>query len=101
MSIHDPLAVWEDHEACWRMNYRGSLGTNDIFNFTKKIINYYYYFEIIIFFREIIGESLLHILIICDTLVHTKIARILLKVFPRCALDMIEGEEYLGATGNY
>ena len=47
-----------------------------------------------------IGESLLHILIICDTLVHTKIARILLKVFPRCALDMIEGEEYLGATGN-
>ena len=41
MSIHDPLAVWEDHEACWRMNYRGSLGTNDVFNFTKKIINKY------------------------------------------------------------
>ena len=46
-----------------------------------------------------LGESLLHIFIICDTLVHTKIARLLLKVFPRCALDMIEGEEYLGATG--
>ncbi len=45
------------------------------------------------------GESLLHILIICDTLVHTRIARILLKVFPRTAIDRIEGEEYLGATG--
>lgn len=70
MTMHDPLQTWEDHEACWRMQYRGSL-----------------------------GESLLHILIICDTLVHTKIARILLKVFPKVALDMIEGEEYLGATG--
>ena len=46
-----------------------------------------------------LGESLLHILIICDTMIHTKIARILLKVYPKCALDMIEGEEYLGATG--
>ena len=45
------------------------------------------------------GESLLHILIICDTLVHTRIARILLKVFPRTGIDKIEGEEYLGATG--
>ena len=70
MTKHDPLYSWEDHEACWRMQYRGSL-----------------------------GESLLHILIICDTLVHTRIARILLKCFPRAAIDMIEGEEYLGATG--
>ncbi len=38
-------------------------------------------------------------MIICDTLIHTKIARLLLKVFPRAAIDMIEGEEYLGATG--
>ena len=30
---------------------------------------------------------------------HTRIARILLKCFPRTALDRIEGEEYLGATG--
>ena len=37
------------------------------------------------------GESLLHILIICDTLIHTRIARLLLKVFPRTAWDMIEG----------
>ena len=45
------------------------------------------------------GESLLHILIICDTLVHTRIARILIKCFPRSAIDKIEGMEYLGATG--
>jgi hypothetical protein len=42
------------------------------------------------------GESLLHILIICDTLVHTRIARLLLQYFPRLAADKIEGEEYLG-----
>lgn len=26
LSPHDPLAKWEDHEACWQMQYRGSLG---------------------------------------------------------------------------
>ena len=31
MSPHDPLAYWEDHEACWRMQYRGSLGKVIIF----------------------------------------------------------------------
>ena len=36
---------------------------------------------------------------ICNTLVHTRIARILLRYFPRCGIDRIEGEEYLGATG--
>ena len=39
---------------------------------------------------------MLHILIICDTLVHTRIARILLKCYPRLAIDVIEGDEYLG-----
>ena len=38
-------------------------------------------------------------LIICNTLVHSRIARILLKVFPRLGIDKIEGLEYLGATG--
>ncbi len=47
-------------------------------------------------FLLISGESLLHILIICDTLVHTRIARLLLQNFPRLAVDKIEGEEYLG-----
>ena len=50
---YDPLHVWEDHTACWQMQYRGSL-----------------------------GESLLHILIICDSPIHTRIARLLLKYYP-------------------
>ncbi|EEB19644.1 conserved hypothetical protein [Pediculus humanus corporis] len=69
LSIYDPLAKWEDHEACWQMQYRGSL-----------------------------GETLLHVLIICDSKIHTKLARTLLKCFPKLALDIVEGEEYLGAS---
>ncbi|XP_037824937.1 uncharacterized protein LOC119613071 [Lucilia sericata] len=69
LSIHDPLGKWKDHNACWQMQYRGAL-----------------------------GESLLHVLIICDSKIHTKLARILLRVFPRLALDVMEGEEYLGAS---
>ncbi|XP_015185813.1 PREDICTED: uncharacterized protein LOC107071371 [Polistes dominula] len=69
LSRFDPLALWNDHEACWQMQYRGSL-----------------------------GESLLHVLIICDTRMHTRIARILLKCFPRLSIDVVEGEEYLGAS---
>lgn len=70
LSTHDPLGKWEDHKACWKMQYRGSL-----------------------------GESLLHVLIICDTKLHTKLARILLRAFPMLAVDVMEGEEYLGASG--
>jgi len=66
-SSADPLGKWVDHEACWQMQYRGSL-----------------------------GETLLHLLIICDTRLHTRLARVLLKCFPRLALDVFEGEEYLG-----
>ncbi|XP_033323669.2 transient receptor potential cation channel subfamily V iav isoform X1 [Megalopta genalis] len=69
LSRFDPLAQWNDHEACWQMQYRGSL-----------------------------GETLLHVLIICDTRTHTRIARILLKCFPQLAIDVVEGEEYLGAS---
>ena len=50
-------------------------------------------------YRGSLGESLLHILIICDSAIHTRIARLLLKVYPKCGVDMVEGEEYLGATG--
>lgn len=67
LSRHDPLGKWRDHEACWQMQYRGSL-----------------------------GESLLHVLIICDTKFHTKLARLLLKCYPRLSIDCVEGEEYLG-----
>jgi len=69
LSRFDPLAQWRDHEACWQMQYRGSL-----------------------------GETLLHVLIICDTRTHTRIARLLLKCFARLAIDVVEGEEYLGAS---
>ncbi|XP_064555396.1 uncharacterized protein iav [Drosophila montana] len=69
LSIHDPLGKWEDHKACWQMQYRGAL-----------------------------GESLLHVLIICDSKIHTKLARVLLRVYPNLALDVMEGEEYLGAS---
>lgn len=44
LSRHDPLGLWTDHEACWQMQYRGSL-----------------------------GETLLHVLIICDTKVLCKL----------------------------
>ena len=66
-SPFDPLKKWKDHEACWKMEFRGSL-----------------------------GESLLHVLIMCDTKAHTRVAMILLKCFPKLALDCFEGEEYLG-----
>ncbi|XP_041970712.1 uncharacterized protein LOC121727076 [Aricia agestis] len=69
LSPHDPLAKWEDHTACWQMSYRGAL-----------------------------GESLLHVLIICDTKIHTRIARTLVKCYPKLSLDVVEGEEYLGAS---
>ena len=26
MDKYDPLLLWEDHEACWKMQYRGALG---------------------------------------------------------------------------
>merc|ERR1740128_503030 len=69
MTQFDPLHTWKDHKAVWKMQYRGSL-----------------------------GESLLHILIMGDSLIHTKIARTLLRLFPSCAIDKIEGEEYNGLT---
>ncbi|XP_057656307.1 uncharacterized protein LOC130893886 [Diorhabda carinulata] len=69
LSRYDPLGKWEDHEACWQMQYRGSL-----------------------------GETLLHVLIMCDTKIHTRLARTLIKCFPKLALDVVEGEEYLGAS---
>ena len=61
MTQFDPLLSWEDHDACWKMQYRGSL-----------------------------GESLLHILIMGNSLIHTKIARTLIRQFPRTVIDVIE-----------
>jgi ankyrin repeat protein len=49
-------------------------------------------------YRGSLGETLLHVLIICDTKIHTKLARLLLKCFPRLSIDCVEGEEYLGTV---
>nr|XP_027238764.1 uncharacterized protein LOC113829791 [Penaeus vannamei] len=68
-SPFNPLNKWEDHEACWQMQFRG-----------------------------ILGETLLHVLIMCDTKAHTRVAKILLKCFPKLVVDVVEGEEYLGAS---
>ena len=65
MTQFDPLLSWEDHSACWKMQYRGSL-----------------------------GESLLHILIMGNSLIHTKIARTLVRHFPRTVIDVIEVENH-------
>lgn len=43
-----------------------------------------------------LGESLLHILAICNTDVHTHIAIYLLEIYPALAQDIVEGEEYYG-----
>ncbi|XP_067126001.1 transient receptor potential cation channel subfamily V member 5-like [Centruroides vittatus] len=48
--------------------------------------------------RGLLGESLLHILVICNTPTHTEIALTLLELFPNLALDIIEGDEYFGAS---
>ena len=61
MTQFDPLLSWEDHRAVWKMQYRGSL-----------------------------GESLLHILIMGDSLIHTKIARTVIRHFPQSVIDIIE-----------
>ena len=84
MTQFDPLLHWEDHQVCiktvlisnnmqrernflvsnqavWKMQYRGSL-----------------------------GEALIHILIMGNSLIHTKIARTLIRQFPRTVIDVIE-----------
>jgi hypothetical protein len=52
---------------CWKLEYRGSY-----------------------------GESLLHILIICNSEIHTRIAKCLLQRFPQLAHDIFQSEEYYG-----
>lgn len=34
---HDPLLLWEDHEACWKMQYRGSLGQTQSIRFHNDL----------------------------------------------------------------
>lgn len=46
--------------------------------------------------RGMLGESLLHVLTICNTDVHTHIAMYLLDIYPALSHDIVEGEEYYG-----
>ena len=45
-------------------------------------------------YRGSLGESLLHILIMGNSLIHTKIARTLIRHFPRTVIDVIEVENH-------
>lgn len=47
-------------------------------------------------FRGVYGENLLHILIICNTEIHTTIAKILINRYPALIHDIFESDEYYG-----
>lgn len=47
-------------------------------------------------FRGVYGESLLHILIICNTEEHTEIVKQLIHKYPALVHDIFESEEYYG-----
>ena len=58
---------FKPHESCWKLDARGS-----------------------------VGETALHLLILHSTPLHNEIAKILLNMYPKLALDFYEGEEYYG-----
>lgn len=51
-------------------------------------------------FRGLYGETLLHILIVNNTSVHTRIAKILVKKYPALVHDVFESDEYYGRPTN-
>ena len=55
------------HEACWDLTMRGG-----------------------------VGETPLHVCLLNDTEVHLEVAKIMLKLYPKLALDYYEAEEYYG-----
>lgn len=63
----DAMNTLEEHKACWKLSCRGLL-----------------------------GESVLHCLLICNTVLHASIAQAVLSVAPKLSLDIIEGDEYYG-----
>lgn len=64
------------------MNLKSITDLQTIFNHNVKIIA----FSHIFYFTPCISQ------------VHTRLARTLIKCFPKLALDVVEGEEYLGAS---
>ena len=67
LSLDEGTPHWVDHMACWSFEYRGSL-----------------------------GESLLHVLLVCNSSIHTKLAKMLLLAFPKLSLDVVEDGEFRG-----
>ena len=47
-------------------------------------------------YRGFYGETLLHILLICNSDLHTRIAKCLLQRFPQLAHDIFQSQEYYG-----
>ena len=70
--MDEEVPSWQDHQACWNFEYRGSL-----------------------------GESLLHVLIVCNSFQHTKLAKMLVTLFNNLSLDVVEGDEFKGGRPNY
>lgn len=65
--LETPHFQFYDHEACWRLDCRGSM-----------------------------GETALHLLCLHGSSTSTDIAKIMLKLYPKLSLDMYEGDEYYG-----
>ncbi|CAM1305235.1 Iav (predicted) [Pycnogonum litorale] len=61
--------TFQEHRACWKLSNRGML-----------------------------GESLLEALLLCNTSVHSEIAKIAIRVLPELCVDFIEGAEYFGVS---
>ena len=59
--------MFKDHEACWDLEFRGA-----------------------------VGETALHLCYLNNTPIHLEIAKILLDLYPKLALDVYEAEEYYG-----
>ncbi|KAJ8301067.1 hypothetical protein KUTeg_020054 [Tegillarca granosa] len=65
----DDFNIVTEHEACWDLSKRGPM-----------------------------GETAFHFLYLLDSPLHSEVARILLKFYPKLALDIYEGEEYFGES---
>lgn len=67
--VKDRFNNFQPHETCWDLFKRGG-----------------------------VGETPFHLCYLNDTPVHFEVAKALLEVFPKLALDVYEGEEYFGES---
>lgn len=63
----DQFNKFEDREMCWDLDQRGA-----------------------------VGETPFHLCVLHATPIHTHIAKILLRLYPKLALDCYESDEYYG-----